>query len=336
MTSFKKYYREIVAVTGILTALNVLQLFLTQFIFENFLSVRQFLAALSSPLEARAILLHVLFGIIFGLVLSIIFVRYQDVKMRAAERERLAKQDLEKAFRDLRKLDLLKTKFVDVVSHQLRTPINSIRWNLELLLGGDLGKLKSDQEQFIRLAYKSGRFMISIIDDLLVAMDVEEGRFRIDRAPVIVRDIIQSVLSEFGPDLRVKKLRLDADLPDDDRREITGDAIKLHQALARLVDNAVRYTPEGGVVRAKLEYPESGVRVVIADTGIGISGSEQAHLFEKFYRASNAADMNPDASGLGLYIAKAIITAHGGTVSLKSEEGKGTEVSILLPAVSYE
>lgn len=333
MIPLRKYLPETVAIVLLLVFLNVIQLLLTDFVLVGEFSLQRFTAALANQDWLRVFALHILFGAIFGLIISIIFARYQTVKLQGADRDRAAKEELERALRDLSKLDALKSKFIKVVSHQIRTPITSISWNLEELLGGDLGKLRKNQEQFLRLAYKSNRFIISVIDDLLVAMDVEEGRFRVVRLPVRIDEIVRSVIKEHENEMRVKNIKSALTVPGGVPPEIDADAQKIHQAIGKVVDNAVRYTGEHGSIDVSIAFGASDVTISVRDNGIGIPASEQQHIFEKFFRASNAAETHPDASGLGLYITKSIVTAHGGKILLKSDVGKGTEITITLPAV---
>lgn len=330
-----KYKKQIVAISSIMIGLNILQLFFTQYFFEMRLNTPAFMAHLTTPEELNAIILHAFFGLLFGIVGSYLFVRYQESERFRSEEAVETVKKLETAYAGLRDLDKLKSKFITVVSHQIRTPLNSIRWNLEMILGGDLGKIKSNIEEFLRLTYKSNNQIISIIDDLLIAMDMEEGRLAIEKSPTELEGIAKSIFIEYAHDISIKKLKTKIIFEKSGVAEIDVDPIKFRQALSRVMDNAITFTSEGGHVTITISLTEKTAEIQVRDTGIGIPSAEMPHLFEKFYRASNAMKVHPDASGLGLYIAKVIIEKHDGTISIDSEEGKGTVVTITLPTARY-
>jgi len=204
-----------------------------------------------------------------------------------------------------------------------------------MILGGDMGKIRNSVEDFLRLTYKSNNRIISIIDDLLVAMDVEEGRLKIEKSPVEIEAIARSVLISYEHDITIKKLKTKFSSRKNTLSQIDADPIKLRQALSRIVHNAVIFTREGGSVFLSVLIEKKNATITVEDSGIGIPAPEMKHLFQKFYRASNAMKMHPDASGLGLYIAKAIIEAHGGSIDITSKEAVGTKVTITLPTVNY-
>lgn len=335
MIDFKRHAKEFIVITTVMIVLNVLQLFATQYFFEFGLDSRLFMKAATSGEELNAILLHVLFGLVFGIILSYLFVRYRDTEMRREAEAQEAVSRLEKAYSGLRNLDRLKSKFITVVSHQIRTPLNSIRWNLEMILGGDLGKIGTSVEDFLRLTYKSNRQIIGIIDDLLVAMDVEEGRLSIEKSPIDLEAMIKSLLIEHEHDMSVKRIEPDLTIASEETAEIDADSVKLRQAISRIIDNAVIFGKEDGRIEIGVEVSALKAVITIKDDGIGIPKADLPHLFDKFYRAGNAIRVHPDASGLGLYIVKAIVEGHDGEVKLDSTEGKGTEVTITIPTANY-
>lgn len=250
--------------------------------------------------------------------------------MRDITREREI-TELKIQYGGLRASDELKSKFLTVISHQLRTPLNSVRWNTELLLGGDSGSLPPESLGILRDVYRSAVGSISIVDDMLLAVDIEQRAIRLEKAAVDPADVINKVVHDFSRSASLKSLTISLkELPKDMPRLFL-DRDKIETVLSRLLDNAIRYTPEHGTVEVEARVGKADVSISIRDQGIGIPEKERSRVFERFYRSRKAIDMHPNASGLGLYIAKYLIDAHDGTISFASEEGKGTTFTVTLP-----
>lgn len=233
-------------------------------------------------------------------------------------------------------IDHIKSQFINVVSHQLRTPLNSVRWNLEVLLNGDLGKMKVEQVKFLKTIYLNNQNIINIISDLFLALEIEEGKVSLEKEIVNLDVIFKHISELMKNNISIKNLKLNIVKPQKPQiLNIEADSDKLTQVFSRLVDNAVKYTKEGGEINVEFEQVNHDVVVRIADTGIGIPKKEQETIFSKFFRASNAAVMYPNASGLGLFISKKIIEAHGGKIWFESKEGKGTTFYISLPGSGF-
>ncbi|MFH1048025.1 MAG: ATP-binding protein [Patescibacteria group bacterium] len=234
----------------------------------------------------------------------------------------------------VRQLDALKAKFIDIVSHQLRTPLTSVRWGLEELLDAKFGPISQEQLPVIKMIYESSAEVILRIRDLTTAMEIEQGEMRLEKEEVIFEDIARSACISSSQHCLVKKIEHIHDFPDQQTTKIMLDVKLIRDAITRLINNAVAYTPEGGKVTTRIVSGKNNIRFEISDSGIGIPKSEQPRIFDRFFRASNATVMKPDSSGLGLYITKNIIEAHGGKIGLTSEEGKGTTFWFDLPLIT--
>lgn len=231
-----------------------------------------------------------------------------------------------------KEIDHLKSQFINVVSHQLRTPLNSIRWNLEVLLGGDLGKFKADQEKFLKTIYASNKNIIDIISDLFLALEIEEGPITLEKEIINFEMLINNIMEGFKNELAIKRIKFNFTIHKNKKPLIVeADRNKLTQILTRLIDNAIKYSKEGGEINIDIEIVKDSAVIKISDSGIGIPKDEQQTIFSKFFRASNASAMQQNASGLGLFIAKKIIEAHKGDIRFESTEGKGTTFYVGLP-----
>lgn len=228
-------------------------------------------------------------------------------------------------------VERMKTEFVSISAHQLRTPLSAIKWTLKMLLDGDLGKISDEQREFIQKTYQSNERMIKLINDLLNVTRIEEGRYLYKPTMANIEDIVQSVIDSLKDELKRKNLEFEFKKPETKLPQIKVDVEKVSLAVQNLVENAIRYTKSGGKIIVVLSGDENEIKFKIKDTGIGISKEQQKRIFTKFFRATNAVRLETEGSGLGLYITKNIINAHGGKVWFESEEGKGTTFFFTLP-----
>jgi len=228
-------------------------------------------------------------------------------------------------------VERMKTEFVSLSAHQLRTPLSAIKWTLKMLLDGDLGEITEEQRNFIQKTYQSNERMISLINDLLDITRIEEGKILYKPTFDQIEDIAQFVINSFDEQIKKRKIKLEFKKPKEKLPKVKVDVEKIRVAISNFLDNAIRYTPVGGRVTVYLKRVKNEVELSVEDTGVGILKDQQKRIFTKFFRGANAVRMETEGSGLGLFIAKNIIEAHKGKTWFKSEKGKGTTFYLALP-----
>jgi len=229
-------------------------------------------------------------------------------------------------------LEQMKTEFVSIAAHQLRTPLSGIKWILRMFLDGDLGSLTNDQKDFLQKTYLNNERMIHLVNDLLNVARIEEGRFlhNIKKDDLLV--CCQGLVNGFREAALARGLEFRFIKPENECPLVYLDREKIALALQNLFDNAVNYT-KSGFVELKIVYKakEKKFYVSMQDSGIGIAKDQQSRLFGKFFRATNAVKTDTEGTGLGLFITKNIVLAHGGKISFESQEGKGSIFTFTLP-----
>jgi len=233
-----------------------------------------------------------------------------------------------------KELDALKSKFIEIVAHQLRTPLNVIRWSLESLLSGTNFKLEEAAKGSVYNSLNADIEVINRIDDLLRALDIEEGRLvHLNKKSVSLENLCESIMIEAKKRCTIKKIDCSYEHPKSPLPVVEVDNDKIRAIFEKIIDNAIFYTKENGKISVSLKQARNKIRFEVTDNGVGIPKSEQKSIFLRFYRATNATPMRPDASGLGLFIAKYFAEQHGGKIGFESEEGKGTTFWFELPII---
>lgn len=254
----------------------------------------------------------------------------KDINANLEQRVDMATAKLRTSNARLLRVDAAKDEFLSMASHQLRTPLTSIKGYLSMVLEGDIGKVTPSQRQVLEEAFMSSERMVHLIHDFLNVSRLQTGKFMLEK---VDNDLAKIVQEEVDALRGVAKARDVTIVCKGARRSIpmSIDDTKLRQVLINYIDNALYYSPSGSTVTVTLKESSSRVELQVTDTGIGVPKSEQAQLFEKFYRASNARKHRPDGTGVGLYLAKKVITAHGGDISFSSRENKGSTFGFWLP-----
>jgi PAS domain S-box-containing protein len=253
----------------------------------------------------------------------------EEEREQLLEAERRAAELLAEQNERLRQLDEMRDEFVSLVSHQVRTPLTSIRGYLELLLDGDAGPLTAEQQRFLGFVADGSQRLLELANDLLFISQVDAGKLKLSLEDVDLVPLAATAVEALHPvgDERGVGLVLEAE----ETPPVHVDARAIRQAVDNLLSNGVKFTPEGGRVTLRVRTRDDTVVLEVADTGIGIPESEQSRLFERFFRASNAVTHAIPGTGLGLAIVKEIADAHGGRVEFESAVGKGTSFRLVLP-----
>ena len=226
----------------------------------------------------------------------------------------------------------LRSEFVSIVSHQLRTPASTVKWYLESLIDNRRGNpLNEWQQDKMHQAYQSNERMISLINDLLNVSRLDSGKYVLKPVSLSLVQLCNEVKTELYIFARAHNVEIVLQLPET-LPNVAGDLDKVREVVLNLVNNAIKYSQSGHhEVTLAATIKDKLVECVVQDQGIGIPQKDLVHIFEKFYRADNAVESQTEGSGLGLYIAREIIRLHGGDIWLTSQEGQGTAVHFTLP-----
>lgn len=234
-----------------------------------------------------------------------------------------ATRKLRRANEKLIALDQTKDDFISMASHQLRTPLTSVKGYLSMVLEGDTGKVSPKQAEMLEQAFTSSQRMVYLIADLLNVSRLRTGKFVIESKPTNLADVIEGEIGQLMTTAAGKNQELTYDKPKN-FPALMIDETKIRQVIMNFTDNALHYTPKGGKIHVSLKETPEAIQFTVTDNGIGIPRHEQHHLFTKFFRAGNARKARPDGTGLGLFMAKKVVVAQGGSLIFKSQEGKGS------------
>lgn len=235
-------------------------------------------------------------------------------------------------FQDISKeaeVDHMKTEFLSLASHQLRTPLTAIKW-LSELLSDSASTMNQEQKDILAKIQKSNDHMIELVNSLLNVSRLEQGRITVEPQPTDLIKLLSDVLTETTPSIEKKKQKITTNLPEKPLN-ISIDPKLIRQVYLNLITNASKYSPDQSNIIITLTTKDKDILFSIADQGLGIPQKEQEKIFKKFFRASNAALRETDGNGLGLYLIKQIVEVSGGKIWFESTEGKGSTFYFTLP-----
>ena len=253
-------------------------------------------------------------------------VAIENARLYVAEQQHAAL--LAEALEKQRELDRLKGEFIQNVSHELRMPLAIILGYSELLASGELGKLPEEPHRLVSSIARRARGLRSLTDDLTAILEAE--RRQMGREPVDLTSLAKAAFADFQATAAEAGLSLVADLPSV-ALHVAGDARHLPRVLDNLLSNACKFTPAGGSVVLRLRQEGAEAVLEVADTGIGIAPEHREHLFERFYQVDGSMSRRHGGTGLGLALVREIVEAHGGSVSVETEPGKGSTFAVRLP-----
>lgn len=242
-------------------------------------------------------------------------------------------------FQDVTKkheLDQMKDSFLSVAAHQLRTPLGSMRWSMEMLLNGDLGRLPKEAKEVVSQIYENSLRMVTLVSDLLDVSRIDQNRGKEEKKATNITLVLQAVIRVMSAEAEKRSVRITLNLPKEPIPVIMVPPKQIYESFANLIANGIKYNRENGQVIVTVELAEEGLLITIADTGIGIPKEDQSKIFAKFFRSSNAIHKETDGSGLGLSVVKSYLEEANAQVWFESEENVGTKFFVQFPITSIK
>ena len=228
----------------------------------------------------------------------------------------------------------LKSEFVGIVTHQLRSPLTSLSWAVEALISGEFGKIDEKQLEYLKILKENNSRMSELIRDLITVTKVEDSSQFKNKEKVSLEAVTKDLTFKFQPFIQASKIELKVKA-EETLPQVLTVANQIKVVIENLIDNAIRYTkPKDGtkgLIEISIVQKEKNIQFEIRDNGVGIPEDDQKYIFQKFFRSRNVKEMQPYGSGLGLFITKSILANLGGKIGFKSEEGKGTTFWFVLP-----
>ena len=270
--------------------------------------------------------------------LHILTVRFDQVVRQRTRALAESEAQLRRKNEELKRLNKLKAEFISIAAHELRTPLTSIVGYLDLMHEGSFGELPEEMVRPAASLRRNAHRLMRLVEEMLDVSRIESGRMVLNHSLVELGQIVANVVEELAPlaDSKQQQLRVEHKLSP----HVVGDEDKIHQIITNLIANAIRYTPDKGVISVSVDIApkndtsEAWARLLVHDNGIGIPEHLRSRIFEPFsdvVPAKHHTSRVPDSAGLGLYIARGLVELHAGIISVESEEGEYTQFTVLLP-----
>lgn len=253
----------------------------------------------------------------------------EDANRNLEKRVEMRTAELQEALSRLAELNQLKTNFISNVSHELRTPLTHVKGYLDLMLAGTLGPLTDAQQNALQVSMRSASRLQNLIDDLIMFSLSSRGELSLQKKPARLHTLAADALNVAQPKAQDRKLTLNGEI-DDSLPQAVIDEQKMGWVLSQLLDNAIKFTPEGGQVRLIIQREAANqnmARIAVQDTGIGIPQSRLDEIFEPFHQLDGASTRRYGGTGLGLALVRQIVEAHGTVLTAVSEPGHGSTFS---------
>jgi len=233
-------------------------------------------------------------------------------------------------FETLAETNRMKSEFVSIVSHQLRSPLSNLKWVIEILMSGKVCPVAEEQIEYIQILRENSKRMDELVSDLLTVSRIEQNRLPLQEEKTSLKKLVVKIINETEILAKASNVEIEFSF-DDEMPEIVFDPSQVKLAIANLVENAVRYAKTKGLVKVRLKKQKNNLCLEVEDNGVGIPEKDQKYIFQKFFRSENAKKHQTEGSGLGLYIAKSIIEKSGGKMGFYSKENKGSTFWLTLP-----
>ncbi len=244
-----------------------------------------------------------------------------------------------RSFERLAEAARLKTEFISIVSHQLRSPLSNLQWTLEVMMEGKGQRSEEENAGYFRILKENNSRMQELVDDLLLASKIEEGKLQSERKEFFLQELVKDVAEKFASWTQASNIAIKVE-GEQSLQRMVSDPSLVRQVLDKLLDNALLYASQEEKEKREsviiISYAKQGknVKVAVQDNGVGIPTEDQKYIFQRFFRSRNAALQETNGSGLGLYIAKATVKSIGGKIGFESQEHKGSKFWFTIPMTS--
>jgi two-component system sensor histidine kinase/response regulator len=266
----------------------------------------------------------------------LLFLIFGYLLIKYTHQEIKRKEELEEAYKKIEALSEMKSEFLKVVNHQLRTPVSIIKGMAEMLREGKISKER--QGEFVEKLYLSSERLGTILDDILVAHSLVGRMEKPNFSPCQIEEIVERQVEHFKPQAEAKGIKILFKKPKEPLPITLADQTMIERIISRLIDNAILYSEKGEVevsIDLEKENKKEWIKISVKDQGIGLDEKDKENLFKLFYRGEKATLMHPNGSGLGLFIVKNYVEAHRGKIEVKSEgRGKGSIFIVSLPVIT--